>query len=136
MERGDYAEMRKPIERHQASDSEGCCLVADSRRAVGHAVPVVELSNALIDLGFNFGIAVKPRTGWYADLDEGHSPPQFRAPRQYCVERSQSLGDAFRVVEPVDADADDVGTKVEELPQALLFIRERLFRSDALNPIV
>ena len=49
--------------------------------------------------------------GRHGDLHERHAPPPFRVPLEEALEGEQAVGDPLGVVEPVDAEQDDVGTE-------------------------
>ena len=71
-------------------------------------MPGIDLCDFLINLPFDLGVGIDGRAGWHAHLHEGKPVAQVGTHRQQPVDRFQTLRNPFRVVEPVDTDADDV----------------------------
>ena len=83
-------------------------------------MPRVDLAHLAIDRGFNRAVAVEIRSGRHADLDEGQPPAQLGTACEHPIERLEPLGNAFGVVEPIDAQSEQAGLETECLPEPLL----------------
>ena len=72
------------------------------RRPVQRGPPAVDHAHQLVYLTFQVTVAVQPRAGRDCHRDQDDLAPPLRIPLQEQVERSQALGDALGVVQPVD----------------------------------
>ena len=69
----------------------------------------IDLSHLLIDGRFDSGIAVDPRPRRHADLHERQPLTQVRSAPEQQIQRVHPLRDALRVVEAIDANANQRG---------------------------
>ena len=83
----------------------------------------VEGVDPIANLRLDCRVTLQVRTRRHANLDEGQPSPQVRSPGQHRVERIEAFRNALGVVEPIDAEPDDVGAEAEQLAQPLLFLR-------------
>ena len=80
--------------------------------------------------------AVRRRARRHANLHERNVPAQLRTAAKHLVERGQALGYALRVIQTVDANPNDVGAQIEQLPQPILFDSQCRIGGNGLDPIV
>jgi hypothetical protein len=90
-----------------------------------------------IDFWFDRAVAFELGPWRHADLHKGESPAKFGPARQHTIDRLQPLGNPFRVIEAIDADAHDVRRgQSEHLAQAQLLGIESCSGHHPLNAIV
>jgi hypothetical protein len=116
--------VRHPVEGRQAEGIERGGRQHDQRRAARYLMSGVQLFHLARDFVFDGGVALERRAGRHADLDEGELSPEVGPPRHEQVERGQPLRDAFRVVEPIHAEADERRLEREQFLEARGFGRQ------------
>ena len=77
-------------------------------------MPPIERVDLLVDFRFQRRIAADVGARRHTDLQERQAAAQLGTARDNFVERRQPLRNALGVVEPIHADADDVGVQPEQ----------------------
>src|SRR4051812_152369 len=81
------------------------------------AEPSVHPGGCLTDARTFFAIRWQAVAAWLRDLDEGESPAERRVVFEQALDGEQFLVNAFRVVHPIDAEADTGAVRKIEIVQ-------------------
>ena len=138
VERADDAEVREAVERDQPANLQRRLAIADRTVVRSGAVPHVDVLDLLVDLPFDLRVAPELRARRHPDLDEREPAAQLRSRRQQAIDGLEALRNPLRVVEAIDADADDRDPRIVEPQRATeprRLLRERRIRSDGGNAI-
>src|SRR6266545_1719666 len=113
VEGADDAEVRELIQGDQAPQLQ--CVLPITDRSVGRSAPMpgVDVRNPRVDLDLQFRVALQPRSRRHTNLHEQQARGELRCFGQEPIDRFQPLGNAFRVVQPIDADTDDWRNQVK-----------------------
>ena len=96
---------------------------------------MVDVGHESRDFRFDRRVAFQRRPRRHANLHERQPAAQVGPPRDQRVERGEPLRDALRVVQPIDAQADDLGLEAQQRPQPLLLGPQLAIRRDRLDAI-
>ena len=118
VQRADDAEISQAVQCHHLDRRMLPLDVDDRPPGIGTPTPI-DFFDQLVDLGVEQLVLANVGPAGHADLHEHEPFAIFRVFLEETVQRANSLGNAFRVIDPVDADADQFVAQAEELPPVI-----------------